>query len=211
MSVWHWRVIHVLWSILTIKILTQTASNWWTDVDKTFLPQCGSFQSSGAKRFEQVSSFMRRKKPSINSFVVKAVYIQPIFSLSAIITWVAQWCTSCHDQPRPCVRNPCTKPKGTMCLLVGVVAKDQAPRWLACHQLVLGFFFGCGSTSLESPDHENSSRKCQFVTAIFCDGGSWGLDGKPTTSSVDPHGRPLVGRPITSPIWPLPWRFRIFV
>ena len=30
----------------------------------------------------------------VNSFGVKAVYIRPIFSRYATITWVAQWCTS---------------------------------------------------------------------------------------------------------------------
>ena len=39
-----------------------------------------------------------------------------------------------------------------MCLLVGVVAKVQAPRWVACQRLVLGFSFcDCGSSNLEQP------------------------------------------------------------
>ena len=77
----------------------------------------------------------------INSFVVKSVYIRTIFSQYAVIIWVAQWCTSWNGQPWPCVRAPGTKPRGIMCLLVGVMAKVQvqAPRWVAFLFLALLF------------------------------------------------------------------------
>ena len=39
-----------------------------------------------------------------------------------------------------------------MCLLVGVVAKVQAPRWVACQRLFLGSSFcGCRSSNLKPP------------------------------------------------------------
>ena len=83
-------------------------------------------------------------------------------------TPLAQRCTSWCHQSRPCVRTPGTKPTGIMCLLVDVVAKVQTPRWMACQQLVFDSSFrGCGLSSLEPPDHENSRRKSSFVTAIL--------------------------------------------
>ena len=60
--------------------------------------------------------------------------------IASVTTWVAWRCTSWCHQPRPCVRTPDTKLSGIMCLLVGVLAEVQAPRWVACHQLVLGSF-----------------------------------------------------------------------
>ena len=65
---------------------------------------------------------------------------------------MAQWCTSWDGQPWPCVRAPGTKPRGIMCLLVGVVARVQAPRWVVCQRFVLSSSFGgCGSSNLEPP------------------------------------------------------------
>ena len=55
-----------------------------------------------------------------------------------------------------------------MCLLVGVVAKVQAPRWEMRQQLVFGSSFcGCSSSILDPPDHEDTCRKFSFATAIL--------------------------------------------
>ena len=72
--------------------------------------------------------------------------------LAVQLNALAQRCTSWCPQPRPCVRTLGTKPRGIMCLLVGVVAKVQAPRWVACQWLVLSSSFcGCGSSNLDPP------------------------------------------------------------
>ena len=66
-------------------------------------------------------------------------------------------CTVVHllawnGQPWPSVRTLDTKPRGIMCLLVGVAAKVQAPRRVAFQWLVLcSSFCGCGSSNLEPP------------------------------------------------------------
>ena len=81
----------------------------------------------------------------VNSFIVNAVYIRPFFSkryhnMSGTVVHLLA-----RGHPRPCVRTPGTKPRGIMCLLVGVVAKVQAPHWVVCQRLVLGSSFcGCG-------------------------------------------------------------------
>ena len=45
--------------------------------------------------------------------------------------WRSAWCTYWSRQPRACVQTLGTKSRRIMCLLVGVVAKVQAPRWVA--------------------------------------------------------------------------------
>ena len=56
-----------------------------------------------------------------------------------------------------------------MCLLDGMFAKVQVPRWVAHQQLVLGLSFcGCGSSNLEPPDHVNTRR---LLSTFLCDGG----------------------------------------
>ena len=125
---------------------------------------------------------------------------------------MAQWCTSWHDHPRPCVRTPGTTSRDIMCLLVGVVAKVQAPRWVVCQRLVFSSSFcGCGSSNLEPPTMGIAVALLSIAAAIPLRWWRMRLVRKPTTPSVDLHGRLLIGRPIMLPIWPPPWRLRIFV
>ena len=53
-------------------------------------------------------SWSSKVKVRVNSFVVNAVYIRPIFSRYVIRMWVLQWCTSWNGQLWSCVRTLCT-------------------------------------------------------------------------------------------------------
>ena len=109
-----------------------------------------------------VTPFSARCRCLTASSLIPYIYGQ-FFSRYAIITWVAQWCTSWNSQPRSCVQTPGTKPSGIMCLLVCVITKVQAPRWVACQRLVLGSSIcGCGSSNQEPPVHENSRHRGPF-------------------------------------------------
>ena len=56
-----------------------------------------------------------------------------------------------------------------MCLLVGVVAKVQAPHWVAHQWLVLGSSFcDCDSSNFEPPTMVIVVALLSIVTAIFC-------------------------------------------
>ena len=59
-----------------------------------------------------------------------------------------------------------------MCLLVGVVAKVQAPRWVACHQLVLDSFFVVVARLISSRlTMRIAVANDNLRRLLFCDGG----------------------------------------
>ena len=60
-----------------------------------------------------------------------------------------------------------------MCLLVGVIAKVQAPRWVVCQSLILGSSFcGCDSSNLEPPTMGIAVALSSIAAAIPMVGGS---------------------------------------
>ena len=82
-------------------------------------------------------------------------------------TALAQWCTSWRRQPRACVRNLGTNPRGIMCLLDGVLLGIQAS-WLMVHQRLLfaSFFSDYGASNHAPPTMGRAVVLSSIVTAI---------------------------------------------
>ena len=79
------------------------------------------------------------KLAMLTGFVLRP-YIYGHFSIT---TQVAQWCTSWHDHLMPWVRALGIEPRAIMWLLVGGVAKVQAPPWEVHQELCFCLFFWC--------------------------------------------------------------------